>query len=285
MALDPSTLRSRRAILAAAAGAAAATVVGAVTKPTTVRAAGDDGSIMHIGDFYADARSQTTWANQANDNIVLWVASNADSGGGGGAALVGFSDHGVGVSGGSGTTPILSGGIGVAGTSDSGVGVSGTSGSGSAVKGVSTNYYGVFGSSSTHVGINGESSLSTGVVGSSLSSGQAAMIGLSSGGSTGVQGVSGNSGLPVARPQTGVFGYANQSSTSKGVVGQSSKGYAGYFLGKVYTNKFHEMQEISTPNAPAANKARLFLKDNGSGKTQLCVRFHSGAVQVLSTQP
>jgi archaellum biogenesis ATPase FlaH len=29
----------------------------------------------------------------------------------------------------------------------------------------------------------------------------------------------------------------------------------------------------------------LFAKDNGSGKTQLCVRFSSGAVQVIATQP
>lgn len=37
--------------------------------------------------------------------------------------------------------------------------------------------------------------------------------------------------------------------------------------------------------APAANKGRLYLKDNGSGKTQLCVRFNTGAVAVLATQP
>src|SRR5438445_12272337 len=80
MALDTSTPRSRRAILAAAAGAAAATVVGAVTKPSLTKAAGDDGSTIHVGDLYADVQSQTTLGNQANDNIVLWVASNSDSG-------------------------------------------------------------------------------------------------------------------------------------------------------------------------------------------------------------
>ena len=37
------------------------------------------------------------------------------------------------------------------------------------------------------------------------------------------------------------------------------------------------------PNAP--RRARLYLKDNGSGKTQLCIRFNSGAVQVIATQP
>ena len=39
------------------------------------------------------------------------------------------------------------------------------------------------------------------------------------------------------------------------------------------------------PAAPAANGARLYLKDNGAGKTQLCVRFATGAVQVIATEP
>ncbi len=46
-----------------------------------------------------------------------------------------------------------------------------------------------------------------------------------------------------------------------------------------------EMVEISDPAAGAANSARLYAKDNGSGKTQLVVRFASGAVQVIATEP
>ena len=45
------------------------------------------------------------------------------------------------------------------------------------------------------------------------------------------------------------------------------------------------LDEISDPSAPAANRARLYVRDNGSGKTQLVVRFSSGAVQVLATEP
>lgn len=37
--------------------------------------------------------------------------------------------------------------------------------------------------------------------------------------------------------------------------------------------------------APAANGARLYARDNGSGKTQLVVRFNNGPVIVLATQP
>lgn len=46
-----------------------------------------------------------------------------------------------------------------------------------------------------------------------------------------------------------------------------------------------EFTEISDPSAPASNKARLYVKDNGSGKTQIAVRFPTGAVQVIATEP
>lgn len=49
--------------------------------------------------------------------------------------------------------------------------------------------------------------------------------------------------------------------------------------------KFAEMGEISDPTAPTSNKARLYVKDDGAGKTQLVVRFPTGAVQVIATEP
>jgi hypothetical protein len=45
------------------------------------------------------------------------------------------------------------------------------------------------------------------------------------------------------------------------------------------------MPEMTEPSSPTANKARLFVRDNGSAKSQLCVVFGSGAVQVLATEP
>jgi hypothetical protein len=44
-------------------------------------------------------------------------------------------------------------------------------------------------------------------------------------------------------------------------------------------------EQSSDPAAPSANRARLFTKDNGAGKTQLAVRFASGATQVFATEP
>lgn len=46
-----------------------------------------------------------------------------------------------------------------------------------------------------------------------------------------------------------------------------------------------EGTEVAAPAAPAVNKGRLFYQDNGSGKTQLAVRFNTGAVQVIATEP
>lgn len=43
--------------------------------------------------------------------------------------------------------------------------------------------------------------------------------------------------------------------------------------------------EISAPANPAANKAVLFARDSGAGKTQICARFPTGAVVVLGVEP
>jgi hypothetical protein len=43
--------------------------------------------------------------------------------------------------------------------------------------------------------------------------------------------------------------------------------------------------EETAPAAPAANKCVLFLRDNGSGKTQLCARFPTGAIQQVAIEP
>lgn len=55
--------------------------------------------------------------------------------------------------------------------------------------------------------------------------------------------------------------------------------------GRVSFLKETEFTEMTDPSAPAANTAVLYCRDNGSGKTQLCARFATGAVQVIATQP
>jgi hypothetical protein len=132
-------------------------------------------------------------------------------------------------------------------------------------------------------------------LGESSATNAPATVGWAAGNSTGVQGHSGLAAPPAPKAKTGVYGYAAQDASSQGVwghspagngvVGSTTSGYAGYFSGKVYSTQFYELSEISAPLAPAANRARLFVRDNGAGKTQLCVRFNTGAIQVLASQP
>lgn len=46
-----------------------------------------------------------------------------------------------------------------------------------------------------------------------------------------------------------------------------------------------EFLEQTAPSAGAANTARIYAVDNGSGKTQVCALFSSGAAQCFATQP
>lgn len=45
------------------------------------------------------------------------------------------------------------------------------------------------------------------------------------------------------------------------------------------------LDEAFDPSAPASGSCCIYARNNGSGKTQLCVRFATGAVQVLATEP
>lgn len=56
-------------------------------------------------------------------------------------------------------------------------------------------------------------------------------------------------------------------------------------VGGVYFHDRFVYVERTDPAAPAVNSAVVYARDNGSGKTQLCVRFNTGAVQVISTEP
>jgi hypothetical protein len=142
------------------------------------------------------------------------------------------------------------------------------------------------------------------------------VIGASTQGSNGVLGLASGLGFGVhgrATEGTGVYGYAS-SAGAQGVVGRSDStaggagvyghafgasgstygvygfansadGYALYAAGRVGVLTYIHMTEIADPAAPPSNSGRLFARDNGAGKTQLCVRFPTGAVQVLATEP
>ncbi len=62
-------------------------------------------------------------------------------------------------------------------------------------------------------------------------------------------------------------------------------GYDTLRIRRFKIGQYVEISEMAAPAAPAVNTGRLFIRDNGSGKTQLCVIFPTGAIQVLSTEP
>lgn len=51
-------------------------------------------------------------------------------------------------------------------------------------------------------------------------------------------------------------------------------------------NGFIETRELAggDPTAPAVDRIKIYAKDNGAGKTQLCVRFATGAAVVIATE-
>jgi hypothetical protein len=75
----------------------------------------------------------------------------------------------------------------------------------------------------------------------------------------------------------------------EGRLGTTYKAYrvddAGNVVADEKAPSYFDFNEVAAPDAPGANIGRLFVRDNGSGKTQLCVRFPTGAIQVVSTEP
>jgi hypothetical protein len=79
----------------------------------------------------------------------------------------------------------------------------------------------------------------------------------------------------------------NEVSQSGGVAYlEIGRGGAIRFVSSGGTVGYIEGQELSAdPAAPAGNFGRMYFKDNGTGKTQLVVRFPTGAVQIVATEP
>jgi hypothetical protein len=85
----------------------------------------------------------------------------------------------------------------------------------------------------------------------------------------------------------------NVVGSSYGEIFASSSGisfYLGAAIGDFLifandTNQYIQGKESTTPSAPSSDRYRLFSKDNGAGKTQLCAIFSSGAAQCFATQP
>lgn len=56
--------------------------------------------------------------------------------------------------------------------------------------------------------------------------------------------------------------------------------------GTYLEDQFLELEELAAdPDAPAADRVRLYAIDSGAGKTVLKARFNTGAIQTIATEP
>jgi hypothetical protein len=267
-------------VLAGALGGLGALAASAIGRTSRVRAA--DGETVVVGNAYTEATvtafNNTGGGNGLYGSSTLSYGVYGVTGGGAAAGVIGTGSSGTGVYGSSTSS------YGVLGVSSTSYGVYGTSPSG----------FGVVGSSTDGTAIYGSSTNDTGIYGGTNSQTHAGLYGRATGNGCGAFGYSGSS-LPTPPAKTGVYGYAAQDANSVGVRGESpagfgvygkttGTGFAGYFNGKTFMSTFVEIGETATPAAPGTNRARLFVRDNGLGKTQLCVRFPTGTVKVLATE-
>jgi hypothetical protein len=94
-------------------------------------------------------------------------------------------------------------------------------------------------------------------------------------------------GLQIVGITGAVFDFAilnpAVSLTILGVpTGTTDLQYQGNFIQSV--GKYLEILERADPANGPADSGRLYCRDNGAGKTQLCIRFNTGAAIVIATQ-
>jgi hypothetical protein len=250
---------SRRALLAGALGGIGALAAMVIGGPSRTQAAA--GSYMVIGSEINNAGSSNTQLLTNSSVVAFKLLQN-----GPGTALMGYA------------TPTSGGTRGVYGRTDSpnGFGVqarnAGTAGSGAAVQAIGVN--------------------NTGLDASTDNDARSAVQGTHTGGGLGVYGVSSTGyGVYGFSPNIGVFGGSfngvgvyGSSSGGPGVSGISSTGYAGSFAGRIRVTQYVDIPEMSAPASPAANDARIFVRDFG-GKTQVCAKFSNGSIVVMAAQP
>ena len=258
MALDTTSLRSRRHMLVGAIGAALAAGATALGRPSQARAA--DGDPLLLGEPNA-AGSDTSLTASGGTKALAVVTTVTDStaieASGDAFGTVGLSAGGVGVAGAAGVStedlpPPITESTGVYGISLDGTGVYGASNTGAGVYGAthSTTFAAVVGQGNDQTGVHGHAGdvplptvpAATGVYGTTNASVADAtgVYGLASqetGATRGVlgqvlstagSGVVGVSGavLPAPMGKTGVFGYAAQDVNSRGVFGKTVSGQA-----------------------------------------------------------
>jgi hypothetical protein len=243
MAIDTTTPRTRRAILAGGLAAALAGTLGRAQ-----RASAHDPDDVRLGATNTSA-GQTSITNTATNGSAL--AGNASGSGSGvyatsssGAGVYGYSTSFTGVYGDTST------GTGVHGYSTSGAGVYGESGTSFAVYATSGSGTAVFATSTSGYSLEG--------VG--YSGALPAVLGYSYGNNSGLQGYSGTNHPPASPAKTGAFCYADQDASAVGVRGTSPGGRGGVFKGGAAQLRL--LASTATTHPASGSLGDLFLDKN-----------------------
>lgn len=96
-------------------------------------------------------------------------------------------------------------------------------------------------------------------------------------------GVDGESGFRTVLGPDGSVGFADGTNPVDTFIYRVGASTMGLF-GRWYMENYMDIVEMAAPAAPAANTARLFVRDVG-GKTELSVLFPSGAIQQVAIEP
>jgi hypothetical protein len=252
--------RTRRSLLAGALGGLGAWLVSASARVAPTEAAA--GNNLVIGSETNDAGSANTQL-VTNSNVVAFKLLQN----GPGTALMGYA------------TPTTGATRGVYGRTDSadGYGVQARNASLSEGTGAAIQAIGVDNTGLEATSDNGNKAAvhanHTGSGGNAVFAESALGIGVyATGNSRGVVGIS-SSG----------HGVRGESTSGSGIYGYSTVGYSGAFENRVRIGQYLDMPEVVAPATPPPNTARIFVRDNGGTKTELCVVFPSGTVQVIKT--
>ena len=108
-----------------------------------------------------------------------------------------------------------------------------------------------------------------------------AVMGVAGSGGTGVWASSPDH---VAVRATTTSGFTIIAESESGTAIWASGTTAAFLNGKVEILGYQDFDRIGTPGAPSF-AARLFARENDFGKHELCVRFPTGALQVIATEP
>jgi hypothetical protein len=235
MAVDTTTIRSRRALLVGALGGLAALAAQALGRPLPVHAQDE---FIQVGHEYPNATSRTYIRNGTNNATVFNAASTSSGVGVWGGSFSSDGVHGDSSSG-NGVSGVSSSSYGVIGQSISGVGVFGSSGSGT------TSIHGLKDKAGTAV--HGEITFAASTDGAVVGTTNAT-------GGPGVRGVNSANGR-------GLWGKAQGSG--EGVYGESTSGVGGLFTGGKAQLKLVPKATGGKPASGAHTKGEIYMDKNG----------------------